>query len=57
MRLRYMAFAVAAIIAVLALQHGTATKSGLSAGHTMNVMEMQLVAGKNLPELVIAQSY
>ena len=57
MRVRYLAFAFAAVIAVLAIQHGTAKKSTPLSGDTMNVLEMQMTADKNLPEMLIAKSY
>ena len=57
MRMRYLAFAFAAAIAVLALQHGTARKSMLLSGGAVNIFEMHMAADKNLPETVIAQSY
>jgi hypothetical protein len=57
MRMRYLAFAFAAAIAVLALQHGTARKSVLLSGDTMNILEMHMAAHKNLPEMVIEQSH
>jgi hypothetical protein len=57
MRMRYLAFAFAAAIAVLALQHGTTRKSVLLSGGAMNILEMHMAADKNLPEMVIAQSY
>jgi hypothetical protein len=48
MRMRYLAFAFAAAIAVLALQHGTARKSVLLSGDTMNILEMHMAAHKEL---------
>ena len=57
MRMRYLAFAFAAAIAVLALQHGTARKSMLLSEGAVSIFEMHMAADKNLPETVIAQSY
>ncbi|HMF20808.1 MAG TPA: hypothetical protein VKG24_01600 [Pseudolabrys sp.] len=57
MRMRYLAFAFAAVIAVLAIQHGAAKKSAPLSEGTVNVLEMQMTADKNLPEMVIAKSY
>ena len=57
MRMRYLAFAFAAAIAVFALQHGTARKSMLLSGGSVNIFEMHMAADKGLPETVIAQSY
>jgi hypothetical protein len=55
--MRYLAFALAAVMAVLAIQHGTAQKSVLLSGDTLNVLELQRTAGNNLPEMTIARSY
>ena len=57
MRKRYLALAFAAIIAALALHNGTVTKSAALSGATVNVMEMQMVADKSLPEMKIAKPY
>lgn len=57
MRKRYLALAFAAVIAALALHNGTATKSAPLSETTVNVMEMQMVADKNLPEMKIAKLY
>jgi hypothetical protein len=57
MRMRYLAFFFAAVIAALAMQNVTATKSAPVSLATMNIMELQMVADKNLPEMVIAEPY
>ena len=57
MRKRYLALALAAVIAVLALHNGTVTKSAPLSGTTVNVMELQMVADKSLPETKIAKPY
>ena len=49
MRMRYLVFVFAAAIAGLATQYGTATKSETISMGTMNVMEMQMQADKDLP--------
>jgi len=49
MRKRYLAFVIAAAIAGLAMQYGTATKSEMLSVGTVNVMELQMRADKNLP--------
>jgi hypothetical protein len=57
MRMRYLAFVFAAVIAPLAMQNGTTTKSAPISVATVNIMELQMAADKNLPEMVIAESY
>lgn len=49
MRMRYLAFIIAAAIAGLATRYGTATKSEMLSLGTVNVMELQMQADKNLP--------
>ena len=57
MRMRYLAFVFAAVIAALAMQNGTATNSAPFSVATVNIMGLQMAADKNLPEMVIAESY
>jgi hypothetical protein len=57
MRMRYLAFVLAAAIAALAMQNGTATKSAPLSVATVNIMGLQMAADKNLPEMVIAEPY
>ncbi len=57
MRMRYVAFFLAAVIATLTMQNVTATRSAPVSLATMNIMELQMVADKNLPEMVIAEPY
>jgi hypothetical protein len=49
MRMRYLALVSAAAIAAIATQYGTATKSETLSAATVNVMELQMQADKNLP--------
>jgi hypothetical protein len=49
MRMRYLAFIIAAAIVGLATQYGTATKSEMLSLGTVNVMDLQMKADKNLP--------
>jgi hypothetical protein len=57
MRMRYLAFVIAAAIAGLATHYGTATKSAPLSVATVNIMGLQMAADKNLPEMVIAEPY
>jgi len=57
MRMRYFAFVLAAAIAALAMQNGTATKSAPLSVATMNIMEMHMVADKNLPVTMAANLF
>ena len=57
MHMRYLAFVFAAVIAALAMQNGTATKSAPFSVATVNIMGLQMAADKNLPEMVIAEPY
>jgi hypothetical protein len=52
MRMRYLALIFAAAIAAIATQYGTATKSETLSVGTMNIMELQMQADKNLPIMV-----
>jgi hypothetical protein len=52
MRMRYFVFVFAAAIAGVATQYGTATKSETIYMGTVNVMEMQMRADKDLPIMV-----
>jgi hypothetical protein len=52
MRMRYLALIFAAAIAAIATQYGTATKSETLSVGTVNIMELQMQADKNLPIMV-----
>ena len=52
MRMPYWVVVIAVVVAALATQYGTATKSATLSVGTMDVMELQMKAGKNLPILV-----
>ncbi len=52
MRMLFSAVVFAAAIAGLATQYGTATQSATLSVGTVNVMELQMNAGKNLPVTV-----
>ena len=52
MRMLFSAAVFAAAIAGLATQYGTATQSATLSVGTVNVMELQMNAGKNLPVTV-----
>lgn len=54
MRMRYVGLVLAAAIAAIATQYGTATKSETLSVGTVNIMELQMGVGKNLPIMVIA---
>jgi hypothetical protein len=54
MRMRYLALVSAAAIAAIATQFGTATKSETVSVATVNVMDLQMQADKNLPTMVTA---
>jgi len=52
--MRYLGLVLAAAIAVIATQYGTATKGETLSVGTVNIMELQMQAGKNLPIMIIA---
>jgi hypothetical protein len=52
MRMRYLALIFAAAIAAIATQYGTATKSETLSVGSVNIMELQMQADKNLPIMV-----
>jgi len=52
MRVFLSAVVFAAAIAGLTVQYGTATQSEAVSAATMNIMELQMKAGKNLPVVV-----
>ena len=52
MRTFYLAVVFAAAIAGLATQYGTTTQSATLSVGTMDVMELQMKADKNLPVMV-----
>jgi hypothetical protein len=54
MRMRYLGLILAAAIAAIATQYGTATKSETLSVGTVNIMELQMEVGKHLPIMVIA---
>ena len=54
MRWRYVAVLFAAFIVGLALTSGTTTKSVARSMSTMNIMELQTQAGKNLPSTLVS---